>query len=396
MYCSADFHIHSKYSFNCSPALTIDNLGYYAERKGIEILGTGDIFHPLWKKEIQENLKNDGTGLWFSKSGKFRTKFVLSAELSCIYKRDGRTRKVHVVVMFPCWDGADMFGAFLRSSGALLESNGRPFVKKDVRVLAEELIKINSSYVMFPAHIWTPWYSALGEKSGFDSLSHCFGEYLNTISAVETGLSSDEGMNRSCSFMDAFTLLSFSDAHSLDRIGRNCSLIKSPDSFNNIQKALKNGEVVTVDTWPETGKYFYDGHRKCGIKAAPGEYEERICPVCHKPLTRGVLGRVAELADRKTGKNTEKSIKTVPLKDIISAATGKGSDTKSVLNLYDRIVDSAGSELNALLYTDIDVLMEIDENTGRRVSAVRRGDIIAVPGYDGLYGTIEWKGDVDA
>lgn len=387
---SADFHIHSKYSFNCSNFLTLSNIGRTADLKGIKLLGTGDIFHPEWRKELENGLVARGNGIFYSRDYQFNAGFIPSAEISTVFRRGDRSYKIHLVLMFPDFDSADCFAYILKGLGAKLESNGRPFVKADVRVIAGELNRRKSPFILFPAHIWTPWYSMLGAKSGFDSVEECFGEYTELVDCLETGLSSDEKMNRMCSFLDPYSLVSFSDAHSPERIGRNCTILEDGSSFSSVKKSMRAGTATLIDTWPETGKYYHDGHRKCGVKSVPGRYEGDLCPVCGQTITTGVLNRVMALADRSAEPETG-SVKIVPLRELIAISKGVGIKTVKVQKIYDKIIESAGDELSCLLDYSTDLIKEIDERTGRMVEAVRAGRVKTITGFDGEYGRVDME-----
>ncbi|MDP7282107.1 MAG: endonuclease Q family protein [Candidatus Undinarchaeales archaeon] len=308
----ADLHIHSRFSRATSKNITIDNLEKYARIKGITLLGTGDFTHPKWLEELKEKLTEDGSGFLKTvgaptplRPGAPELKFVLQAEISQMYRHEDKGRRVHNLLLAPSFEIVEQINEFLAPRGKLA-SDGRPiFSGLSCVELCENLFEISDKIEIIPAHIWTPWFSVLGSKSGFNSIKECFGEYTNKIHALETGLSSDPAMNWRLSQLDQFTLVSNSDTHSYWpwRLGRECNILDIEPTYSALQNTLKTskGFEYTIEVDPSYGKYHFDGHRKCSVCFEPKESlkHEDICPKCGKPLTIGVLHRVEELADRE-------------------------------------------------------------------------------------------------
>ena len=294
-----DLHIHSKYSRATSKSCNLEELAYWAEKKGLGLIATGDFTHPAWFGEIKEKLIPQGDGTFKLKDSPVR--FILSVEISTIYKKWDKTRKVHHVIFAPDLDSAEKFRQKLGAVGNIV-SDGRPILGLDSRNLLEIALESGEGMELIPAHIWTPWFSVLGSKSGFDSIEDCYGDLAGHIFAVETGLSSDPEMNWKVSKLDKYRLVSNSDAHSPAKLAREATVFDAPLDYHGIMNALKTGEgyTGTVEFFPEEGKYHEDGHRKCNVCLTPEESGKlnNICPVCGKPLTIGVLNRVCELADR--------------------------------------------------------------------------------------------------
>lgn len=347
----ADLHIHSHYSRATSKALDPEHLDYQAGLKGIRVVGTGDFTHPGWLAELKEKLVSDGAGLFRLKKeyhldsplGDNETRFLLTAEISSIYKRDGKVRKVHNVVMVPGFEEAEQINRRLVNLGGNLTSDGRPILGLDSRDLLEIVLECGESNYFIPAHIWTPWFSMLGSKSGFDSLNECFADMSHYIHTIETGLSTDPPMNWLCSFLDNVTLVSNSDAHSPERLGRNANVFQTGLSYHALTEALQSGDPErfhgTIDLFPQEGKYHYDGHRKCDICWDPAETlrHNSICPVCKKPVTVGVMNRIIQLSDRedileRPNRLPFRSI--IPLKEMLAEIAGVGEGAAKVENEY--------------------------------------------------------------
>jgi len=403
----ADLHIHSPFSRATSKELTFDNLYRWGIIKGISLIGTGDCTHPGRMSEITGELEPDGAGFFklkkppplhltprgFSAGAPMR--FVLSGEISSIYKWDGATRKVHNVVLLPDIDSAKKFNARLERIGNI-RSDGRPILGLDSRNLLEILLECSADALLVPAHIWTPWFSVLGSRSGFNSIEECFRDLSHHIIALETGLSSDPPMNWRVSSLDRYTLISNSDAHSPGNIGREANLFDCDLTYAAMIEALKRkgGFCGTLEFFPEEGKYHYDGHRACGVSFSPQESREHkgICPTCGKGLTLGVEYRVEELADRPAGRKPDGA---APYKSVLSLDTilGEimecGSASKKVVAEYERLIVALGPELPLILDLSLD---EIHSAGGallaEAVRRVRGQSIHAVPGYDGEYGII--------
>src|SRR5579862_5705483 len=313
----ADLHIHSKYSRACSRDCDLEHLAWWAGRKGIGVVGSGDFTHPVWREELGAKLVPDAPGLFRLRPDLERAvhdtlppacrtpvRFMLSSEISTIYKRDERTRKVHHLLYAPSLDAVDEITRALARVGNLA-SDGRPILGLDSRNLLEITLAGGPGCYLVPAHAWTPWFAVLGSKSGFDLVADCYGDLADQVFAIETGLSSDPPMNWTCSALDRYQLVSNSDAHSPPMLGREATTFDTERDYFAIERALRTGDGLagTINFFPEGGRYHLDGHRKCGIRLQPAETSHRsgICPGCGKPLTIGVAHRVAELADRAPG-----------------------------------------------------------------------------------------------
>ena len=331
-----DFHIHSHYSIATSKELRPDFLDYWARLKGIKVVGTGDFAHPGWIQELKEHFEPAEEGL-FKVKQEYKKKiyfpveddvrFILTTEISNIYKKNGKVRKVHNVVFAPSFEVAETIQNKLINLGFNITSDGRPILGLDSRDLLELCLDSSEDIFFVPAHIWTPWFSVLGSKSGFDSVEECFEDLSPNIHAIETGLSTDPPMNWMCSFLDKYTLISNSDAHSPEKLGRNANIFNTELSYKGIIYAMKTGNpenfLGTIDFFPQEGKYHYDGHRKCGIRWSPIDtlQHDEICPVCGKKITVGVMNRIAQLADRDNvleRVNRHLFYSLIPLKEILS------------------------------------------------------------------------------
>ncbi len=416
----ADLHIHSKYSRATSRSLDIETLYRHALLKGIGLLGTGDFTHPAWMAEIEEKLIPSGDGLFTlrpdlisaasgdlpaSVSGELH--YMLSSEISCIYKKNGATRKNHNLVFFPTITAAKAFNKKLATLGNIA-SDGRPILGLDARDLLEIVLTTDEKGVLIPAHIWTPWFSLFGSKSGFDSITACFGDLTPHIFAGETGLSSDPAMNRRVSMLDGLTLISNSDAHSPAKLGREANLFDTERSYDAIFHALKTpgnpGFKGTLEFFPEEGKYHMDGHRKCGICLEPEASVQLgdICPVCGKPLTLGVLHRVLELADRSQEAADTLSPhypgfeSMIPLQEILSEILSVGPASKRVQGQLSTLIQKLGPELTIL--RDL-TRAEIDTAgvplLGEAIMRMRRAEVIREGGYDGEYGVVKIFSEAD-
>jgi len=353
----ADFHIHSPYSRATSRLLSLENIVSWAVKKGITVVGTGDFTHPKWLSEIYEKLEESGDGFYRLKnrsgsSCKTETRFVISGEISCIYKKDGKLRKVHNLILLPDIESAKRLNNRLSRIGNL-EADGRPILGLDSRELLDIVLETSPDAFFIPAHVWTPWFSVFGSRSGFDSIEECFGDLSDYIYALETGLSSDPPMNRLLSSLDKYILISNSDAHSPTKLGREANIFDTELNYKDMVQAMKGGDgfLGTIEFFPEEGKYHLDGHRKCNIYLNPSESIslKNICPVCGNPVTIGVLHRVYELADRREPKLTKPFYSLIPLNEILSEIIGCGAETKKVKNAYEKLVLELGSELNILM-----------------------------------------------
>ncbi|MDR2133945.1 MAG: UvrD-helicase domain-containing protein, partial [Treponema sp.] len=454
----ADLHIHSRYSRATSPKLTPPYLDRWAKIKGVHLVGTGDCTHPRWLGELREQLADAEEGLYVLKEDVRRDfasgpaleeelprpggadlpdgaltgpvqppRFVLTGEISSIYKRNGKTRKVHHLVILPGFRAAAAFQTRLERLGNIV-SDGRPILGLDSRDILALLLETDERSLLVPAHIWTPWFSALGEKSGFDSIEECYGDLTAYIPAIETGLSSNPPMNWALSALDRFAIISNSDAHSPDKIGREATILDAEFSCPALKAALggfmaNNGSAAraggraagdspgllgTVEFFPQEGKYHYDGHRRCGVCLGPEEaaaLPAALCPVCGKPLTRGVMGRVLELADRPVderqaappepdGGNRRPYYSLIPLREILGEILETGPGSKKVDAAYNGLIEKTGSEFSILMETDISALEKSKipglsgELLAGAIDRMRRGEVSISPGYDGEYGVI--------
>ncbi len=403
-----DLHIHSKYSRATSKELDPVHLEYWAKIKGVNVVGTGDFTHPQWVDLLEETLVPAETGLYKLRDDLVlenkvnngqEVRFLLSAEISNIYKKNGKVRKVHNVVLAPGFETVRKIQKELDRRKFNITSDGRPILGMDSRDLLEMLLEIDQNIFFIPAHIWTPWFAVLGSKSGFDSIEECFGDLTPYIYAVETGLSSDQPLNWLCSFLDRFNLVSNSDAHSPEKLGRNANIFNTELSYQAIIDAMKdqqsNALEATIDLYPQEGKYHYDGHRKCGVRFDPVQTLEHggICPVCGKPLTLGVAHRIATLADRDDPllRPDRKDFHyIIPLKEILSELVGTGPSSKKVNKAYFNLISQIGSEFHILLEAD---LQELKHKGGdllaEAIRRMRQGEVIIEEGFDGQYGVIK-------
>jgi uncharacterized protein (TIGR00375 family) len=408
---AADLHIHSRFSRGTSKALVPENLHLWAAYKGISLLGTGDFTYPKWREELEEKLEPIEDGV-FRLRKKFlqdvesevkwararEVRFILSVEISCIYKRHGKTRKVHNLVFMPDFESADKLSKWLSGIGNI-EADGRPILKLDSYDLLAKALEICERAVFIPAHIWTPHFAVFGSRSGFDSLEEAFGDLLPYIHAIETGLSSDPPMNWRVPELDQVAVMSASDAHSLPNLGRELSLFDTDMTFSGVRSAFcdltSNEFLGTVEFYPEEGKYHYDGHRKCNVSWKPRQTQaaQGICPVCGKKVTVGVLHRVEELARREEGEKPSGARDfrhLIPLHEIIADVLGMGKLTKTVTRQYFEMLENLGDELHILQEVPTeDIARVAGEKCAQAISNVRNGDVRIMPGYDGEYGKIE-------
>ncbi len=394
----ADFHIHSKYSRATSRDMDLESLDKWVKIKGIKVLGTGDFTHPEWLKNLKEKLEPAEPGLFKLKKSNSETRFILTAEISCIYSKAGKVRKIHIIIFAPSFETAEKINAQLGWIGNL-KADGRPILGLDVKELAKIVLNASEDCLVIPAHLMTPWFSLFGSKSGFDSIEECFEEYSKYIFAGETGLSADPKMLWRMSDGRKMTLISNSDAHSPAKLGREANVFDTELSYPAITEAIKTKNpqkfLYTIEFFPEEGKYHYDGHRLCQISLSPEESKKynNICPNCAKPLTIGVLNRVNSLADRPEGSKPEGAIpfkSLVPLSEIIADVFGVLPGAKQVEKEYKNLIEKFGNEFEILLNAsrqnlEIATLPEIAEGIER----VREGKIYIEPGYDGVYGKIK-------
>jgi uncharacterized protein (TIGR00375 family) len=393
----ADFHLHSKYSRATSKEMDLENLDKWASIKGIKILGTGDFTHPEWFKGLKEKLVPAEPGLFKFKNGDSATRFILTSEISCVYSKNNRVRKIHIVVFAPSFDVVEKINAHLGWIGNL-KADGRPILGLDAKELAKIVLGISQDCLIVPAHAWTPWFGIFGSKSGFDSLEECFEDYSKYIYSVETGLSSDPPMNWRLSALDKITLISNSDAHSPQKIGREANVFDTEISYQAITKTIKEKNskefLYTIEFFPQEGKYHYDGHRNCGIRLTPQESKKynNVCPTCGRPLTIGVMNRVESLADRKEGFSPEGAVpfkSLVPLTEIIAESLGVTVGTKQVAAEYKNLIKKIGSEFKVLLDASSAELASVTlPEIAEGIIRVREGKVFVEPGYDGVFGKI--------
>lgn len=427
----ADLHIHSRYSMATSKFLTPEYLDLWARKKGIHILGTGDFTHPLWREELKEKLEPAEPGLYKLKpafqlpeipSGSFDPRFMISGEISTIYKKNGRTRKVHSLILLPGLDWADRLSVELEKIGNI-HSDGRPILGLDCHDLLDLTLTTCPEAMYIPAHIWTPHFSVFGAFSGFNSMEECFEELTPHIHAVETGLSSDPPMNWSVPSLNRYQLISNSDAHSPSKLGREATLLATGLSYSEIYDAIQTGKGLagTLEFFPQEGKYFMDGHRKCGVCLSPEEAIKLkgICPVCGKKLTTGVLHRVQDLAALSASKpesnmpaasanlltnNTFPSStepdpiaaahapfeSISPLPELIAAAEGFSPSSVKVSRIYETLLNELGNEFFLLREAETsDIAAVSSENIAKAVTCLRQGKVHWNPGFDGQFGSME-------
>ena len=394
----ADFHIHSKYSRATSKRMDVENLSFWAKLKGISLLGTGDFTHHLWLEELKGKLESDSNGLFVYKD----MRFILTAEISSIYSKNGRGYRIHNLIFAPSFKIVDKINSILGRLGNIT-SDGRPILGLDAEELARIIFDISDECVLVPGHIWTPWFSLFGSMSGFDKIEDCFEKQASKIFALETGLSSDPAMNWRLSALDKYALISNSDSHSPQKIGREANVFDCEMSYAAIMEALKTKDkskfLRTIEFFPEEGKYHYDGHRACQVRFSPRQTKEHnnICPKCGKSLTVGVLNRVDRLADRPEGFVPENSIpfkNLIPLDEIIAEAKGVGKGSKTVEHEYRSIVARFGTELDILLRaSEEEIRKSISSRIAEGILRVRAGKVKLLAGYDGEYGTISLFGD---
>jgi uncharacterized protein (TIGR00375 family) len=407
----ADLHIHSKFSRATSRDMTFDSLACWGKVKGLQVVATGDFTHPEWFFLTKEKLEPAGNGFLRLKSkpqppegplrgfafGRDDVHFILSTEVSLIYSKKGKVRKVHVLILLPDLAAAEKLNAKLSGLGNL-RSDGRPILGLDAKLLARIVLDLCPGSVVIPAHIWTPWFSLFGANSGFDAIEECFEELTPRIFALETGLSSDPAMNWRLSALDRFTLVSNSDAHSPSRLGREANAFDTDFSYKGLVSALRRKDpaefLYTVEFFPEEGKYHYDGHRKCGVVLSPQESKRHndLCPVCGKKLTIGVLHRVDDLADRPAAVREPFRVpfkSLIPLNEIAGEALGKSAESQAAWDVYFRLVQEFGNEHRILTEVPIAEIGRVaSEEVGRALDLMRKGRVRIEPGHDGFYGKV--------
>ncbi len=414
----ADLHLHSRFSRAVSQQMVVPVISSWASKKGIGLIATGDWTHPLWFRELEANLEEAGEGVYKAKGAPEGSPlFLLSTEISSIYSQGGKVRKIHTLIFAPNFEGAGKINKELSLRGANLLSDGRPIVGLTAKAVAEIALGVDPKCLVIPAHAWTPHFSLFGSVSGFDSIAECFQELSPEIYAIETGLSSDSAMNWRIEDLRERRIVSFSDAHSPPKLGREATVFEvSEVSFPAIRRAI-TGEgpdkiAYTIEFYPEEGKYHYTGHRNCNVVYSPNQTRKlgTVCPVCGRPLTVGVMSRVEALAKGDIETKSEKDefgvrwirdkegkrtpyVMMVPLLEILSEALNAGVGTQTVLSVYEQLISSLSSEFKILLESP---LPDIERVAGAKVAEgigkVRAGDISIEPGYDGVFGKVKiWK-----
>lgn len=405
----ADLHIHSPYSRATSKGSTLAGLYGWAKLKGINIVGTGDFTHPSWFANLKELLEPAEPGLFKLRNeasissplpdvtlSPSPVRFLLSAEISCIYKRHAKVRKVHNLLYVPDFASAERVNKRLSAIGNIV-SDGRPILGLDSRDLLEIVLEEAPDGFLVPAHIWTPWFSLFGSRSGFDSVEECYGDLSPQIFALETGLSSDPAMNRLVSGLDRYALISNSDCHSPAKLGREANIFDTAFDFFSMRSALRSNNKSsfrgTVEFFPEEGKYHADGHLGCNVCLDPVDSRKQgdICPACNKPLTVGVLHRVMDLADREVpffSADSPEVFSLIPLPELIGELLGVGSSSKGVMMAYSQALSLFGAEFDLLLHTAVTDIAARSALLAEAVKRVRAGEVIRQPGYDGKFGII--------
>ncbi|OGH16274.1 MAG: hypothetical protein A3C22_02535 [Candidatus Levybacteria bacterium RIFCSPHIGHO2_02_FULL_37_10] len=427
----ADLHLHSKYSRAVSPQMVLPEMAKWGAKKGINLLTTGDWTHPLWLRNIKGDLEEAGEGVYKLRMNDKGlrindVRFILTTEIASIYKQGEKLRRIHNLVFAPSIETAEKINKTLLGRGCNLSSDGRPIIGLSSKNLLELLLNIDKKIILIPCHAWTPHFGIYGSASGFDSIKESFAGLSNYIYGIETGISSDPWMNWQIPELDNRSILSFSDAHSLPKMGREATVLeidKNLDtlSYMDIGKAIarpnENYRIsYTIEFYPEEGKYHYAGHRNCKVAKSPHQIKEsgNICPVCNRRLTEGVLFRVGQLAGSsqfavssskldELGVNWIKDprsihppfVKLVPLNEIIAESIGSPVGSEKVKIKFDEMCLEFGSEIQALLKTPIaDIQKKFGEKIAEGVAKVRRGDIVVDPGYDGEYGKVKiWSED---
>lgn len=406
----ADLHIHSKYSRATSKDMNLETIEQWAQFKGIKVMGTGDFTHPEWFKEIGEKLEDEGNGL-FTLNSKYRLLvpdscrqevfFILTSEISCIYQKNGRLRKIHLVVLSPSLKDVSKINHALSKIGSL-GSDGRPILGIDAKDLMKIILELSPDSMIIPAHAWTPHFSIFGSQSGFDSIEECFEDLTSYIYAIETGLSSDPKMNWRLSKLDNILLISNSDAHSPAKIGREANIFDTALNYKSLVEAIKTKKdfLGTIEFFPEEGKYHFDGHRSCGVRLSPRETIQRnyLCPVCGKRVTVGVMHRVETLADRKEGYVPSKALlykSIIPLTEIFAEINNCSSQSRSVVDKYMKALHRLGNEFHILINQKLEEIEIFDSKLAEAIDRMRKGKVIAEPGYDGEYGKIKVFGEVE-
>ncbi len=389
----ADFHLHSRYSRATSNQLDLDLLARWARYKGVHLLGTGDCTHPLWMQELKQKLKPTSGGLYEYKG----VRFLLTAEVNNQFLSGGKTKRIHNLLFLPSIETAEAVNKKLAQYGDLT-SDGRPLLRLSAREMVKLALDVSPEILIVPAHAWTPWFALFGANSGFDTVEECFQDQAKEIHCLETGLSSDPGMNWRLSRLDRFTLISNSDSHSASRIAREANVFDCEPAYSAIIDILRTNDrkrfLYTIEFFPEEGKYHFDGHRLCKARISPEESKkhQNRCPVCGKKVTIGVMHRVEDLADRPAGYQPPSGIpfkNLVPLDQIIAESKGVGVQSKAVEQEYLDLVQRVGTELEILVDLPEEALRKnLSPKLAEGILRVRNAQVEIEPGYDGEYGKV--------
>lgn len=413
-----DLHIHSRYSRACSKDLTLPNIAKTCEIRGIDIVATGDFTHPAWFSHMKECLEEENEGVYKLKDGSSKTRFIIGTEVASIRKHKDAVRRIHLLIFAPSIAAVERFNNALEDRGCNIHSDGRPIIGLTSKEILALALECDPRMMVVPAHAWTPWFGVFGSKGGYNSLEDAFEDLTPHVRAIETGLSSDPLMNWRVSQLDNITLISNSDAHSVQKLGREANVMEftheSDITYSEITRIIREGNHVksdeasdhvagkflyTIEFYPEEGKYHYDGHRDCGFRCTPEETKKYggLCPKCKKPLTIGVMNRVAELADRSEeeilrlaqGKRIPyRSL--VPLPEIIADTLECGVSAKAVAEIYDTLIKKVGSEFFVLLHASLDdIARATSQKIAEAIDRVRKGNIVIEPGYDGVFGVVK-------
>lgn len=406
----ADFHIHSKYSHATSKFMDLEALAVWSQFKGIGLMGTGDFTHPVWQQELKNQLVQVDGGLWQLRpdlqkkvqdlvhpSCRAEQRFMLTSEISTIFKRNGKCYRVHSILLAPDFNAVEKITKNLAKIGNL-NHDGRPILGLDVKDLLKIVLDASPDCMLIPAHIWTPWFGLLGSKSGFNSLLEAFEELRPYIYAVEKGLSSNFMMNAMVSELDSVVVLCNSDAHSVQNLGREANLMNIDLSYVSVVSALRKNDSCALEAgiefFPERGKYFADGHRVCDVCLMPDETKKLngLCPKCGKPVTIGVLNRVQQLADRtvqEARKVQRPCYRVIPLFDILEQELGLAATSKKLLVAYHKLLAEVGPEFYILLQAPLEKIAQASTvGIAQFINRIRTGNVKVEPGYDGVYGKI--------
>ena len=408
----ADFHIHSKYSHATSKYMDLPALSLWGQLKGIGVMGTGDFTHPIWQQELRSQLQEAEPGL-FELTAEFQSqvaskvyascaswqRFMLTSEISTIFKRNGRCYRIHSIILAPHFQAVESITKDLAKIGNLVH-DGRPILGCDVKDLLKIVLTASPDCMLIPAHIWTPWFGLLGSKSGFNSIAEAFEDMSGHIFAIEKGLSSNFLMNAQVSELDRLAILCNSDAHSVQNLGREANVMYTQLSYDGVTQALRNNDaqklIAGIEFFPEMGKYYGDGHRACGVYLTPEQTMKHkgLCPVCHKPITVGVLNRVQQLADRtplEASVRMRTQYRVVPLLDILEYELKLAATSKKLQQVYHQLLQQVGNEFFILLNAPIEQIAQASTvGIAQAIEKIRAGIVTISPGYDGIYGTIEF------